>query len=298
MDKGALSEGPSRLSCKQKRGKAWEGKQICGDRMSRSASELWFLWCSCPRCCQVWAQTPALDGHWASFLFFFKVSCPSLQLFFLLPSSHSCIPSFYPQWGWPDSFPSCSMLFMHLFYFSLGGPKVDMALSPGEAPQGPGAELCKSHRETHHAQWNEKKKKNRNYLYLPFPLSALKPHILYILVFPFLLAIPALAPSLSNSQQPGRISPMQASGTLHFQSLNEARAQRSLLYHKLEHEKLIHFIHLSEGERERGGKAFAARFLTANLSGWREAAGMEVFTDRQGEPWCRIAKLLLDAPGL
>lgn len=91
---------------------------------------------------------------------------------------------------------------------------------------------------------------------------------------------------------------MQASGTLHFQSLNEARAQRSLLYHKLEHEKLIHFIHLSEGERERGGKAFAARFLTANLSGWREAAGMEVFTDRQGEPWCRIAKLLLDAPGL
>lgn len=44
---------------------------------------------------------------------------------------------------------------------------------------------------------------------------------------------------------------MQASGTLHFQSLNEARAQRSLLYHKLEHEKLIHFIHLSENERER-----------------------------------------------
>lgn len=44
---------------------------------------------------------------------------------------------------------------------------------------------------------------------------------------------------------------MQASGTLHFQSLNKARAQRSLLYHKLEHEKLIHFIHLSESERER-----------------------------------------------
>lgn len=89
------------------------------------------------------------------------------------------------------------------------------------------------------------------FLYLPLPLSA--PASLASLTSPFLLLIPPLTPPLSPTppsyQQFGRLSPKQASGTLHFQSLKEARAQ-SLLYHKLEHEKLIHFIHLSDGERE------------------------------------------------
>lgn len=75
---------------------------------------------------------------------------------------------------------------------------------------------------------------------------------------PVPLSVPApLSPSsfhplLPRSARQG--FPGAARGVLHFPSLKEARARRSLLYRKLEHEKLIHFIHLSERERERGEK--------------------------------------------
>lgn len=217
------------------------------------------------------------------FFSFLKWTCqinPSLQV----KINHSFFPcltpaflSFYPEWRCPDPLPSCS-----LCYFSLKGLNMDTAQSLGEAPPAPRAEPCKSHREAHDAQWNEKPN-DRHFLYLTFPHSAPAASVPWCPLSPFLLSILALAPSLPptppSHQQFGRASPKQASGTLHFQSLKEARAQRSLLYHKLEHEKLIHFIHLSGGG---GGqkKIFAARFLIANLSHWREAAEIEVFTDR------------------
>lgn len=153
---------------------------------------------------------------------------------------------------------------------------VDSAQSPGEALPGP-AKLCKSHREAHDARWNEKPK-GRNFLCLSHPFSA-PAALLPLRPLPISPLTPSLSPIPPSHHQFGRISPKQVSGTLCFQSLKEARAQRSLLYHKLEHEKLIHFIHLSEGERERGEKISAARLLIANLSCWRAPAEVEVFTE-------------------
>lgn len=127
------------------------------------------------------------------------------------------------------------------------------------------AEPCKSPGEANYAQRTEKPAAGK---VLKHPCS------------PFCPCAPSpssLHPLLPRSARQG--FPGASRGALHFPSLKEARARRSLLYRKLEHEKLIHFIHLSERERE-GKKFFAARFLIANPSRSREAAEMEVFTDR------------------